>query len=86
MRVIQIVTGFKGYIVSLVNPKFVSTGIKTAVFVGSLLFLVNHGLAFVRGEMTSDRWISVILTYIMPYLVNVHGQYSSRRRLIGDKF
>ena len=67
MRLIPIVTGFKGYIVSLVNPKFVSTGIKTAVFVGSLLFLVNHGLAFVRGEMTSDRWISVILTYIMPY-------------------
>jgi hypothetical protein len=79
------VTGFKGYVVSLVNPKFILTGIKTAVFVGSLLFLVNHGLAFVRGEMTSDRWISVILTYIMPYLVNVHGQYSSRRRLISDK-
>ena len=86
MRLITIVTGLKRYIVSLANPKFVSTGIKTAVFVGSLLFLVNHGLAFVRGEMTSERWISVILTYIMPYLVNVHGQHSSQRRLIRDKF
>ncbi len=78
-------TGFKGYILSLVNPKFISTGVKTAVVVGSMLFLVNHGLAFGRGEMTSDRWISVVLTYIMPYLVNVHGQYSSRRRWIADK-
>ncbi len=75
-------TGFKGYIASLVDPKFVSTGIKTAIFVGSLLFLINHGLAFVHGEMTRDRWISVVLSYIMPYLVNVHGQYSSRRKLI----
>ncbi len=78
-------TGFKGYIVSLLDPKFVSTGIKTAVFVGSLLFIVNHGLALLRGEMTSDRWISVVLTYIMPYLVNVHGQYSSRRRWSANK-
>ncbi len=77
--------GFKGYINSLLDPKFISTGVKTAVFVGSLLFLVNHGLAFVRGEMTSDRWISIVLSYIMPYLVNVHGQYSSRRRWIADK-
>jgi hypothetical protein len=79
------VAGLKGYILSLVNPKFVSTGLKTAVFVGSLLFFVNHGLAFVQGEMTSDRWISVILTYIMPYLVNVHGQYSSQRKWIANK-
>ncbi len=79
-------SGLKGYVFSLVDPKFIPTGLKTAIVVGSLLFLVNHGLAFGRGEMTSDRWISVVLTYIMPYLVNVHGQYSSRRRLIGDKF
>jgi len=79
------VASLKGYILSLANPKFIPTGLKTAVFVGSLLFLVNHGLAFMRGEMTSDRWISVILTYIMPYLVNVHGQYSSQRKWITDK-
>ncbi len=35
----------KGYIVSLFDPEFVSTGFKTAIFVGSLLFVINHGLA-----------------------------------------
>jgi len=71
----------KGYIVSLWEPEFIPTGLKTAAFVGSLLFLINHGNAFVRKEMTSERWIAVVATYAMPYLVNVYGQFSYRRKL-----
>lgn len=74
----------KGYLVSLFDPEFVATGLKTAVFVGSLLFVINHGLALVRGEMNRERWISVVATYAMPYLVNVYGQYSYRRKLSGQ--
>lgn len=71
----------KGYIMSLFDPEFVATGWKTAVFVGSLLFVINHGPALLRGEMNRERWLSVIATYAMPYLVNVYGQYSYRRKL-----
>lgn len=71
----------KGYVVSLFDKEFISTGLKTSFFVGSLLFLINHGFAFLRGEMNYERWISVLMTYIMPYLVNVYGQYSYRRKL-----
>lgn len=73
--------GVKGYIVSLFDIEFIPTGLRTALFVGSLLFLINHGSAFFRGEMTRERWIAVLLTYVMPYLVNVYGQYSYRRKL-----
>ncbi len=75
----------KQYIASLIDPEFIPAGIRTAIFVGSLLFLINHGAALLHGEMTRDRWISVALTYVMPYLVNVHGQYSARRRLTLDR-
>lgn len=68
------------YLVSLFDPEFISTGLKTALVVGSLLFIINHGLALSRGEMTTDRWISVLITYLMPYLVSVYGQYSYRRK------
>jgi hypothetical protein len=68
------------YLVSLFDPEFVPTGLKTALVVGSLLFVINHGLALSRGEMTADRWISVVITYLMPYLVSVYGQYSYRRK------
>jgi hypothetical protein len=67
------------YLLSLFDPEFVSTGLKTALVVGSL-FVINHGLALSRGEMTIDRWISVSITYLMPYLVSVYGQYSYRRK------
>ncbi|NJR31770.1 MAG: nitrate/nitrite transporter NrtS [Chamaesiphon sp. CSU_1_12] len=70
----------KGYLVSLVDREFMSTGFKTALVVGSLLFVINHGLALSRGEMTGERWISVAITYLMPYLVNVYGQFSYRRK------
>ena len=69
------------YLVSLVDPDFMPTGLKTALVVGSLLFCINHGLALMRGEMNQERWISVVLTYVMPYLVSVYGQYSYRRKM-----
>jgi hypothetical protein len=84
-RRIGVMKGFKEYVTSLWDPEFVSTGLKTALFVGSLLFLINHGPAFLRGEMTRERWISAAMTYVMPYLVNVYGQYSYRHKLATDK-
>jgi hypothetical protein len=47
------------YVFSLFDKEFISTGLRTALFVGSLLFLINHGFAFWRGEMNYERWISV---------------------------
>lgn len=71
----------KGYVVSLFDRELIPTGLRTALIVGSLLFLINHGPAFLRGQMNDERWISTFLTYIMPYLVNVYGQYSYRCKL-----
>lgn len=71
---------FKGYLASLFDKELIPTGLRTALFVGSVLFLLNHGLAFFGGEMTRDRWIAGSLTYLMPYLVNIHGQYAYRRK------
>jgi hypothetical protein len=67
----------KGYFTSLIEPKFVPTALKVAVVVGSILFTINHGHALFKGKMGRDRWISAGLTYIVPYFVNIHGQYIS---------
>ncbi|HEY9750966.1 MAG TPA: nitrate/nitrite transporter NrtS [Allocoleopsis sp.] len=72
--------GIRGYLASLFDKEFIPTGFKTALFVGSLLFLINHGPAVLQSNMSRDRWISGALTYLMPYLVNVYGQYASRAR------
>lgn len=78
--------GLKAYISSLFDKEFMLTGFKTAIVVGSLLFLINHGAAFWRGEMNRERWVSVFLTYLMPYLVNVYGQYAYRRKLSTNQY
>lgn len=75
------INAIKGYLGSLFDQELIPTGLKTALVVGSLLFLINHGAAFWRGEMNRERWTSALLTYLMPYLVSVYGQYAYRRQL-----
>ncbi|MBD2362959.1 nitrate/nitrite transporter NrtS [Anabaena minutissima FACHB-250] len=66
------------YCLCLGNKKMMPTAVKVALVVGSILFTINHGAALIKGQMTRDRWIAASLTYIVPYLVNIHGQYISR--------
>ncbi|NEQ38262.1 MAG: hypothetical protein F6K40_19140 [Okeania sp. SIO3I5] len=56
------------------------TALKVAVVVGSILFIINHGSALVKGKMNLERWSSGLLTYLVPYAVNIHGQFVSQKR------
>jgi hypothetical protein len=66
------------YFQCLIEPKLAKTAVRVALFVGTLLFIINHGAALLQGQMSRERWISGLLTYIVPYLVNIHGQFISR--------
>lgn len=66
------------YLKCLIEPKLAKTAIRVALFVGTVLFMINHGAALLQGAMNRDRWLSGVLTYIVPYLVNIHGQFISR--------
>lgn len=71
---------FKAYCRCLWDRDLRTTAFKVALIVGSILFTINHGRALLAGQMTDDRWLSAGLTYIVPYLVNIHGQFISRYR------
>lgn len=73
----------KGYLFSLADRQLSPMAIRVALVVGSLLFLINHGAALVQGQMNRDRWLAAGLTYLVPYAVNIHGQYISRLRKVG---
>lgn len=62
------------------NPRFAPTAVRVALIVGSILLSINHGSAILKGTMSRDRWLAAMLTYAVPYMVNVHGQASSARR------
>jgi len=56
------------------DPALRPTALKVALVVGSLLFAINHGSAVLR-EMTRERWLMGLFTYLVPYTVSIHGQY-----------
>ncbi|PZV00560.1 MAG: hypothetical protein DCF32_17340 [Leptolyngbya sp.] len=68
----------KGYLSALVNPHLAARAVRVALFIGTLLFVINHGVAVRSGTMTQARWISAGLTYLVPYAVSIHGQYLGR--------
>jgi hypothetical protein len=72
------------FFAALLDWRYGRSAAVVAVVVGSLLFAINHGFALVQGQMTQGRWISAMLTYVVPYVVNVHGQYTSRRRSLHE--
>lgn len=65
---------------SLADPTFRPTALRVALIVGSTLFMINHSSALVKNQMSQDRWIAGLLTYLVPYMVSVHGQHTSRLR------
>jgi hypothetical protein len=70
----------KAFLLCLLDKKMMPTALKVSLVVGSLLFCINHGAAVVKGQMNHERCISAALTYLVPYFVNIHGQYVSRSR------
>lgn len=81
MPILGIMTNFwKGFFASLISPEVMPSAFKVAVVVGSVLFAINHGKALMAGQMNGDRWLSVALTYVVPYFVNAHGQYVVKNR------
>ncbi|MEL6495086.1 MAG: nitrate/nitrite transporter NrtS [Cyanobacteria bacterium J06623_7] len=66
----------------VIDPRFAPTAVRVALVVGSILFTINHGTALLQGEMSRTRWLSGLITYLVPYSVSIHGQYTSRRRTV----
>ena len=72
----------RAFCASLVDPELAPTALKVSLIVGSLLFTINHGAALFQGKMDRGRWLSAMLTFLVPYSVNIHGQYSAKAKQI----
>ena len=68
------------YLAALTDPTMTGMALRVALVVGSILFVINHGAALVHGQMTLARWVSAVITYGVPYSVNIHGQYVARKQ------
>ena len=54
--------------------------IKTALVVGSILALINHGQDFLSGQFSLHWIIPMLLTYLVPFVVATYGQVQGKRQ------
>lgn len=54
------------------RPHLVRT-VVTAVVVGTLLFAINHLDTVLKGEATTETWIKIGVTYLVPFAVSNAG-------------
>ncbi|HLG62306.1 MAG TPA: nitrate/nitrite transporter NrtS [Ktedonosporobacter sp.] len=54
--------------------------LKTALVVGTILGMINHGQALLTGHMTFDRLISMLVTYLVPFSVSMYSQIQGKRQ------
>ena len=52
------------------TPHIVHRALKYAVGVGTVLIVINHGDALLRGDISLVRVLRMILTVIVPYCVS----------------
>ena len=54
--------------------------VKTALVVGTILALINHGQDMLTGQF-SPRWIvPMLITYLVPFSVATYGQVQGKRQ------
>jgi hypothetical protein len=53
----------------MAKPRIVRRALLTALIVGTVLTLVNHGAALVRGGLGAELLWPVVLTFLTPYVV-----------------
>ena len=64
----------------------VTTSAKVALFVGSILALINYGdRIFLRFDMHAADWVKLAVTYCVPYCVATYGGARYAMRHARDK-
>jgi hypothetical protein len=72
---------------ALVTEKdIVATSFRIALFVGSILALINYGdRVFFSYDMRAIDWIKLIITYFVPYCVATYGAVRYAMRHVKGK-
>lgn len=61
------------------SPPVVRRAITYAVVVGAVLIAINHGDALFRCEISTERWLKMGLTVLVPYCVSTLSSVGALR-------
>jgi hypothetical protein len=63
------------------HPATAKRAFLTAIIVGFVLIVINHGSAIVSGQLTRARFFQMCLTVLVPCIVSTVSSVSTRREL-----
>ncbi len=58
----------------------VRRALRTALLVGTILMLINHGDALVVGDVDGPRLLRIVLTFLVPYGVATYASVQALRQ------
>ena len=53
---------------------------KTALVVGTILALINHGQQLLAGRFAPEWVVPMLITYLVPFAVATYGQVQGKRQ------
>jgi hypothetical protein len=65
-------------------PTVCRRALKYAIVVGTILILINHGDAILRGDLPPARLIRMLLTIAVPYTVSTLSSVEAMRQQRGE--
>ena len=54
----------------LFRPDIHRRALKVSLIVGCLLAAINHSDTLLAGQMSSNQWLKVLLTFCVPYAMS----------------
>jgi hypothetical protein len=54
--------------------------LKTALVVGTVLAIINHGQQLLAGQFTPAWVVPMLVTYLVPFSVATYGQVKGKRQ------
>lgn len=69
----------KTWVQTAQQPAVVRRATKVALVVGTILILINHGDALLRGDIPLNRILKMLLTVTVPYMVSTYSAVEAIR-------
>jgi hypothetical protein len=61
------------FLTTALEREIVRRALRMSALIGTVLALINHGPVLFTGNMESQRWIQIGLTYMVPYCVATYA-------------
>ncbi len=66
------------------RPRVVRRALKFAVVVGTILIVINHGPAIAARDLPAERWVRMVLTVLVPFVVSTSSSVCAMREQACD--